>query len=583
MPDFHGIITKAHDGLMTDAKDAAVKHIIVISDGDPSPPSPEIMAKIVADKITLSTVSVFPHGGGGNTLKSMAQIGKGEYYDVKSPQEIPRIFLKEAQRVLKPAIVNGKFTPRILKESQLLTGIQGVPPLTGYVATSPKSAPSVEVAMTSDKDDPVLVSWRYGLGKAVAFTSDAKNHWAAPWVLTGGTFAKFWAQTIRWTVRTTSRADLDTTVDISQRHGKVVVDVVDPKGNFVNGLDLRGSVAGETKSPRLRVDQTGPGRYEGEFEATEKGQYMVALHYTDPNGTPRSHVVGAAVPYSPEYRDLSGNSAVMTSLADRTGGQIYPNLDAKPHENNLKEIWRHDRHTHNAPQDLWPLLILTGALLLPVDIGVRRLMVSRSEWREMASVMYGSTLGKVFGRRSTAGEREEGSSRLLGAKQRAARRMGTEGEADESEPETPTPAAPPPTPEARPRYEGPARTMPVVEGAKPVSPTPSAGAEPAAPVEERMPQQTAQPLRGETPPPAAPPRPEPERKPEPRPAPAPPPSTPSVTWHRPVEGVTPGSAGEKPAEKKPETAPEPEPPADGDSTSRLLRAKRRARDQKPDE
>ena len=113
-------------------------------------------------------------------------------------------------------------------------------------------------------------------------------------------------------------------------------------------------------------------------------------------------------------------------------------------------------------------------------------MVSRNEWREMASVMYGSTLGKVFGRRSTAGEREEGSSRLLGAKQRAARRMGTEGEEDEAAPEIATPTAPTPTPEARPRYEGPARTMPVVEGAKSVSPTPNAGAGPAAPIEERI-------------------------------------------------------------------------------------------------
>lgn len=124
--------------------------------------------------------------------------------------------------------------------------------------------------------------------------------------------------------------------------------------------------------------------------------------------------------------------------------------------------------------------------------------------------------------------------------------------------------------------------MPVVEGAKPVSPTPSFGGEPAGPVEERMPQQTAQPPRVEGPPPVAPPRPEPKPEPKPTAPPAPAPSTPSVTWHRPVEGVTPGPAAEKPAEK-PETKSEPEPPADGDSTSRLLRAKRRAREQKPEE
>lgn len=573
MPDFHGIVKKANEGLMTDAKDAAVKHIIVISDGDPSPPSPELMAQIAANKITMSTVSVFPHGGGSGTLEAMAKIGKGEYYDVKSPQEIPRIFLKEAQRVLKPAIINGKFTPRMLKESQVLTGLNGVPPLTGYVATTAKEAPSVEIGMTSDKDDPILVSWRYGLGKAVAFTSDAKNHWAAPWLLSGTTFAKFWAQTIRWTVRTTSRADLDATVDINQRQGKVVVDVVNARGEFVNGLDLRGSVAGESRSPRLRMEQTGPGRYEGEFDAGEKGQYMIGLRYTDPNGTPRSHVVGAAVPYSPEYRDLSDNIAMLTTLADRTGGRIHPALTEKGHDEQLKDLWRHDRRTHNAPQDLWAALVLAAALLLPADIGVRRLMVSRGEWAAMGASLYAATLGRLRGA-GTRAEREEQTGRLLGAKQRAARRMGTE----EGEPEAPAtevsaPTAEPVPPPERPVYQGPARTMPTVAGAQAVTPPPAAGRPPAsAPPEERMPQQTA--AAPAAPPPATPstPEPPPVRS---RPETPPPPSTPQVVWHKPVEGVTPTAPAPKSSTSQGSAEPEPE---EGDSTSRLLKAKRRAKE-----
>ena len=101
--------------------------------------------------------------------------------------------------------------------------------------------------------------------------SDAKNRWAAPWLASGTTFAQFWAQTIRWTVRTTSRANLDAQVEINQRKGKVVIDAVDPKGNFINMLDIRGSVAAVNVSPTLRIDQTGPGRYEGEFDAPERG------------------------------------------------------------------------------------------------------------------------------------------------------------------------------------------------------------------------------------------------------------------------------------------------------------------------
>jgi uncharacterized membrane protein len=570
MPDFHAIMKLAYQGLMTDAKEAAVKHIIVISDGDPSAPSQQLLADIAKARITISTIGIGMHGS--NCLPMISQVTKGEYYQVRGPQEIPRIFLKEAQRVLKPAIIEEPFTPKVLPGSQLMTGIDRVPPLMGYVAATPKEAPGVEVALASNHDDPVLVSWRYGLGKAVAFTSDAKNRWAAPWVSNAGTFAKFWAQTIRWTVRSTARANLDTQVEINQRKGKVVIDVVDAKGNFVNMLDIRGSVAGTNVSPKLRIDQTAPGRYEGEFDAPEKGQYMVALSYTDETGTPRTHRVGAAVPYSPEYHDLSANTAVLNALADRTGGTVYPSLGAKVPDQEARSLWRHDRRTHSAPDDLWPLLVLLAALLLPVDIGVRRLMVSREELVGLLQAAHDATLGQVLGRPRRPQQRERAMGRLLRAK-RSAR-------GDEAAPETEagTEAAEAPisdtaAPPASPGYEGPARTMPTVSGAPSVIPAPGTGSAPAPPRPEL---ERAQPSA-----PAAPEKPAVEQKPQAAPPAPPEPSKPAaqpgqVVWHKQVPGVT----EVPPAASKPSSeAPPPTAPTEEDSgTNRLLRAKRRARD-----
>ncbi len=598
MPDFHQIVKMAHDGLVTDAKEAAVKHIIVISDGDPSPPTPELMAMVRKAKITMSTVSVFPHGGGSGTLEGMAQVGKGQYYDVKSPNEIPRIFLKEAQRVLKPAIIEEPFTPRMLPGSQVLEGIGGTPPLMGYVATTPKEAASVEVAMTSKRDDPILASWRFGLGKAVAFMSDAKNRWAAPWVADGGTYSKFWAQTIRWTVRSTARADLDTQVEINQRKGKVTIDVVDNQGNFINMLDIKGSVAGEKVSPQLRIEQTAPGRYEGEFDAPDKGQYMIGLSYRDSQGNPRIHTVGAAVPYSPEYRDLQANTAVLSNLADRTRGKVHPSLTAKPDDTDLKTVWRRDRRSHSAPQDLWPLLMLLAALLLPVDIGVRRLMVTRAEWVTMAGTVYERTLGRLSGGARRRATREEGTGRLLGAKSRAARRMGAELDAEslaaaesaaaETAPAqgaTPTPAGEP----TRKTYEGPTRRMPTVPGAGSVTPSPAAGAGGKAAPVQGMEAPATPALSAAPPAPASAPsgnggkEASPAKKPETTTAPAPgkTPSSGSVVWHKPVPGVTPEGSGAGTGKDATDTGKPAEKPAEeGGSTSRLLDAKRRARDRK---
>ncbi|MFN3651717.1 MAG: glutamine amidotransferase [Armatimonadota bacterium] len=577
-PDFHSLMDLGHKGLMTDASEAAVKHMIIISDGDPSPPTPELLNKIRKDKITVSTVAVFPHGGGTGTLENIAAVGKGQFYNVRRPEEIPRIFLKEAQRVLKPAIIEETFSPNVLRDSQLLSGIQGVPPLMGYVATTAKEAPSVEVAMTSKRDDPILASWRFGLGKSVAFMSDAKNRWAAPWVSAGTTFSRFWAQTIRWTVRSTARANLDANVEIAERKGRVVIDVVDPQGNFINMLDIRGSVAGDNVSPSLRIDQTAPGRYEGTFEAPEKGQYMVALRYTDKDGTPRIHRVGAAVPYSNEYRNLSANTATLTTVSERTGGRLYPPLGPERHEQDLTHVWRHDRRSHTSPQDLWPWLVLLGALLLPVDIGVRRLMMSRTEWLAIMDQIHAATFGKLGGGRTA--EKVESTNRLLGAKARAAGRI-TEAPAPEAGGVT-EPAAAPAAPEApaRPRYEGPARKLPTVEGASTVSPAPGASAARTGPLPEI---EIAAPTAAAPVPSAS--TAAAEKAPEPAkpaaPKPAEPPRGGGVVWHKPVPGVDPAasSAPTPPSseQKKPEA-----PAADGDgdgSTSRLLKAKRRARDQ----
>ena len=484
-PDFHSILTMAHKGLTTTAKEAAVKHIIIISDGDPTPPSQALMQKIVKDRITISTVSVFPHGTGTATMRAMAKIGKGQFYDVKSPAEIPRIFLKEARRILKPAIIEEPFTPSILPESILLEGLSPPPPLLGYVATTPKRAPGVEIAMTSDRDDPILVSWRYGLGKAVAFTSDAKNRWAAPWLANwGGDFTKFWAQTVRWTIRSSARANLNAQVEIRQQQGRIVVDALDEQGNFINGLDLRGTVSSETKSLKLRMDQTAPGRYEGKFDAPDKGHYMISLAYKDEKGVQRIHTVGTAIPYSPEYKELSADTAVLSNLAGQTKGRVWPPLSPEFIKADHRELFRHDRLSHTAPRELWPYLLLAAALLLPFDIAIRRLSITPGEAMAWLGGKVGAMAGTVSERRrAPERERDPAMGRLFRAKQAASARITSDEEAVQFRAST-TPPAQTGSPAQPPTASTPIAGTPTPEQPRAARPAPSLAPEPAAAEEE---------------------------------------------------------------------------------------------------
>ena len=112
--------------------------------------------------------------------------------------------LQDTERVLGKSSYLGKpLVPKFGKESEMLKGIRGdrVPTLLGYAVTTAKEG--AEVTLYTDgrgEADPLLAAWRYCLGKAVAFTSDAEARWSAEMVR-WKKFRIFWSQVVRWTMR----------------------------------------------------------------------------------------------------------------------------------------------------------------------------------------------------------------------------------------------------------------------------------------------------------------------------------------------------------------------------------------------
>ena len=68
--------------------------------------------------------------------------------------------------------------------------------------------------------------------------------------------------------------------------------------------------------------QTGPGTYEGEFDATDPGAYVAQLVYQGPAGKSGMIPAGMAVNASPELRELKSNEGAIRQVADKTGGRI---------------------------------------------------------------------------------------------------------------------------------------------------------------------------------------------------------------------------------------------------------------------
>jgi Ca-activated chloride channel family protein len=272
--------------------------------------------------------------------------------------------------------------------------------------------PTAQQILVTDQEDPLLAAWQYGLGRAVAWTSDATGRWAANWV-GWPDYARFWSQAVRWTITEGANQNVEVRVFQEGESVRVVVDALADDGSYLNGLDLGGSVVSpDLSSTPLELNQVAPGRYEGVFEPDDEGAYFVRVAGAEP-GTGDSdssaavaQTSGWVLAYSPEYRSLEGDTQYLEYLAGLTGGGIISNPAA---------AFAHNLRADRVSQPVWHWLLLAAVLLLPFDIAVRRLIITRED---LSRLMAWIRPGKA---RQPAPV-ETGSSRvgaLLAAKERA--------------------------------------------------------------------------------------------------------------------------------------------------------------------
>jgi hypothetical protein len=338
------------------------------------------MQAIAGERITVSTVLISGHSP-PDAMQWMADQGKGRFYNVNSPDDLPQIFIKETAVILKSAIYEDPFQPQVRAASELVRGIGAseYPKLLGYVATTPK--PRAETPLWTDKGDPLLAHWQYGLGRAVAFTSDAKARWAKIW-LSWDKYRQFWSQIGQWSMRRLENADFTTEVALDKGEGLINVEAIDEQGNFRNFLDLRAVVAspkGERQT--VRLEQTGPGHYEARFPTKEVGAYLLNLTDVKDGQVRGSQVIGASVNYSPEFNTSEPNLNLLRRIAEIGGGKMLdPMVPAV-------NPFMHERQKTFQPRDLWESLLKFAILLFTLDVGVRRIQIGRHEWLRAAQAL----------------------------------------------------------------------------------------------------------------------------------------------------------------------------------------------------
>lgn len=403
-------IDKATERL--EADDAKRKHIVLLSDGKSDDTKSDFLAlaeQIAEARISITAIAI----GDANAelLTQLAETSGGRFVPVQNLQELPSV-LTEAVRETQRYIVQEPFEPILVDPNEpIVRDIEPLPRLHGYIATTQKDI--AQVFIRSHKDEPILAGWNIGLGKAVAWTSDAKPAWAEEWI-PWHNFGKFWGQVVNWVLPAVGAgADFDLTVSL--RHGAAEVSIDTQTPSQVSAYEVR--VAGPNGSSEpIEMQQITLRRYNGAFQVRNSGSYIVTAE-RESDGRKRTEVL--SLPYPVEYAEFEVNTDLLKTLASETAGihEPTPTEMASPAGTPIER---------QVP--LAQALLVIAAILFVLEMVLRRYSIANRHIAEFFGKLRGQSVDiqvdttpsteRVTG--DTVSVQPEASmSRLLAAKRRA--------------------------------------------------------------------------------------------------------------------------------------------------------------------
>lgn len=356
------------------------KHIIVLTDGMTAPGDfSSVVSSLRKQGATLTTVAI---GTDADLpfLSGLASAGGGNFYQANDPNTLPRIFTRETFLANKFTINEDPFMPRPQLDHPITSGIEwgSTPLLRGFIATTPK--PEAQVPLVTNTKDPLLATWRYGIGKSVAWTSDAKNRWASDWVGWDG-YNKFFSALTRWVARDVSERGYSAQVSTDSGRGKISVEAVDPQGDFKNFELLKARIIKpDYTSEEISLGQTASGRYEGFFDLIDNGNYLITIVRQDGDKPEQSVIVtntGLSLSYSPEYQSMRRNDFNLTQLKEVSNA-----LEIQP-----QELFTADRRPTIRREEIWNWAIILAIIIWLIDIAIRRLQLSKEDFEFILQVV----------------------------------------------------------------------------------------------------------------------------------------------------------------------------------------------------
>jgi Ca-activated chloride channel homolog len=352
-------LTEAYQRIVPQS--AAYKHIVLLTDGiSEEGDTFNLTKEATVNHVTISTVGL---GQDVNRafLEKVADSAGGKSYFLNDPSGLEQILLRDVEEHTGSTAVEKPITPIVLKPAEILDGVgmESVPALRGYVRFTPRPTSDVIIAAEKnvEKEDPLLVRWQYGLGRAVVFTSDAKDRWAANWVTWPG-FDRLWANIFRDLLPHAPQSE--TTADFDRASSELVVDYRLshnlPEPASIPDIYALGPAGFQAP---LKVTKVATGHYRGRLAiGANQGLFRIR-----PVADSRAFPEVGFYRQEEEMMEYGNNLDLLREVAAATGGRFNPTP---------RQLFDAGNRTIRTSMNLWPALLALAILLNLIELILRK-------------------------------------------------------------------------------------------------------------------------------------------------------------------------------------------------------------------
>jgi hypothetical protein len=266
---------------------------------------------------------------------------------------------------------------RVSENHPILEGIdlEKMPPLGGFVETNRRATAAVAL-VTREDDKPILASWRYGLGQVVAITTDLRGDWNGSWSHFAGA-GQVLRQMVRFAMRKHSSGNADMRVSVGDHGAEATLDLAEAAGEPATIEAFAVSEDGTSRPLPFgaTLERLAPGRFRA--HAKTAGEPFVVVRARDGNGGFVGEAIGR-LDGGDELALLGPDERALEDLA-RAGSGL--------HGVGAEETLRAGGPRGKEPVPVWPWILLGSAVLVCVDLWLRRIGKGNGKGRAAVGVV----------------------------------------------------------------------------------------------------------------------------------------------------------------------------------------------------